>query len=82
MIETVRLAHHRTRTRRVSVHAIRGSVKAGLRVTLTVTLPKAALTALGAGTREALALALTATNSNGTGHGTLTIGRLRGTRSP
>jgi uncharacterized repeat protein (TIGR02543 family) len=55
---------------------VRASILAARPLTLKVTLPKSALTALRQGARESVALALTATNANGRSVSRTTIPRL------
>jgi Tol biopolymer transport system component len=66
----------RSRPKTLRVAAVGGSADAGKLVTLTVRLPRAALSALKQGARESLAFTLTATNANGTDTATAKIRRL------
>ena len=59
------------------ITALRSSITANKSLTLSVKLPKAALTALKNGVRESAAFTLTVTNANGTSTSTAKIKRLK-----
>jgi hypothetical protein len=73
--------HGRGHTKTLRLGPIRGSVRGGLAVTLTVKLPGAALSALGRKVRESVTLTLGATNANDTGVATATNAKLKLVRS-
>jgi hypothetical protein len=67
----------RTKTTRVRLQAVHGKATAGTPLTLTVTIPATAVSALKKGAKESAAVALSATNVNGIVHATTTVTALR-----
>lgn len=69
------LKHKKHRSFKIA--AVSASVSAGKSVSLTVKVPKAAVTALNGGARESATFTLTGTNANGTAHASAKIKRLK-----
>jgi hypothetical protein len=70
--------HGKQRGRRFQLVPTKAPVTAGIRKTLALKLPKAALTDLAHGAKESVALALTAANGNGTSQAAASVPALRG----
>jgi DNA-binding beta-propeller fold protein YncE len=73
--------HGTRRHKSFKLSPVSSTLAAGKSVTLTVTLPKAAFSALSAGASESATFALTATDANGSAHNTAKIGHLKLKRS-
>ncbi len=69
-------AVQKRKRKRVTIATVSGHVAAGKSVTLTVKVPKQALSALRAGAKESAAFKLTATNAAGTASATAAIKHL------
>lgn len=67
----------RQRIMRTQLRAVSANVRAGRALTLTVTLPATAITALAHNAAESVTFTLTATNGNGTTHASARIAKLR-----
>ena len=65
-------------TKKFSLGPVRTTAKAHRATTLTVAVPKAAVTALAKGAKESVTLTVTMTNAHGRGHATTTIKQLHG----
>jgi ABC-type phosphate transport system permease subunit len=66
-------------TKSASLGPTRGSVRAGLTSTLSLTLDRAEMAALGRHFGESLAVTLVATNGNGRSQARTSIAKLKGT---
>jgi hypothetical protein len=65
------------KSRHFPIAAVKGTVTAGDASTLTVKLPKPAVSALEAGDRESVRFVLTATDGNGAGKATAKVARVK-----
>jgi hypothetical protein len=72
--------HGKQKSKTYKLGPVSGSVKAGRGLTLTVKLPPAAVSALGAGAKESVTFTVTASNGNGTGRAGARIAMLKPTR--
>ena len=72
--------HGSGHTKTLRLGPIRGSVRGGVAVTLTVRLPGAALSALGRKVKESVTFTLSTTNANGTSVATSTNAKLKPVR--
>jgi DNA-binding beta-propeller fold protein YncE len=69
--------HGKRRQKSFKLRAVSSTLGAGQSVTLTVTLPRAAFSALSAGASESATFALAATDANGSAHSSAKISRLK-----
>jgi hypothetical protein len=84
LIETIKVKahgkkakdHRKNPTKTISLAPVGTTAPAGTAITVMVRLPKAALSALGAGVPESASFTLIATDANGTSTATARIDRL------
>jgi hypothetical protein len=75
--EVVKPKRGRKRTKTFALPRARGSVHTPAALTLTLSLPRGAVTALRSGAPESVTVTLTATNANGTSSASATVRKLK-----